>query len=120
MSALAVIFLVIRKMTYRLIPLLLASYVVSYIDRSNIAYAALQKLKAGDRTRFENELVDATISGNIHFYGPTSALVINGKILSDQGEIVYSGNEFKLTEAQLEIFTPLKAEQYLEPNQTLV
>ena len=34
--------LAIRKMTYRLIPLLLVCYVVSYIDRSNIAYAALQ------------------------------------------------------------------------------
>lgn len=63
------------------------------------------RLEAGERTRFENELVSVPVTGWIEFKGPTSDLGVNGRIDSNSGSIVYSGSEFKLNSAQMEILT---------------
>lgn len=60
-------------------------------------------LKAGRRTWYQNELVDAMVTGELTFTGPTDELAVNGRIRSEQGSIVYSGNEFQLKEANLDI-----------------
>lgn len=60
-------------------------------------------LIAGKRTQYENNLVSAAVSGNLTLTGPTQNLDVRGNITTDQGVIVYAGNEFKIQEAYLEI-----------------
>ncbi len=62
-------------------------------------------LVAGSRTWYQNELVDANITGDIHFTGPTTDLDVNGRIHTEQGSIVYSGSEFRIKDAMLELVT---------------
>ncbi len=62
-------------------------------------------LVAGSRTWYQNELVDANVTGNIHFVGNTNDMDVSGRINTQQGSIVYSGNEFRIKEATLELET---------------
>ncbi|MCG3203881.1 MAG: hypothetical protein KCHDKBKB_00558 [Elusimicrobia bacterium] len=77
-------------------------------------------LVAGARTWFQNELVDANIKGSIHFTGLPSDLDINGRIETEQGSIVYSGSEFKIKDATLELVTSSPTLNSLDQKQTLV
>jgi hypothetical protein len=60
---------------------------------------------AGRRTWYQNELVDANIHGNVQFKGPTQDLDVQGSIQTEQGALVYSGNEFQIRSAELDIET---------------
>lgn len=60
---------------------------------------------AGDKTQYENKLVNADIEGFIHLLGPSSDMDINGRIESEKGSIIYAGNEFKINQATLETIT---------------
>lgn len=74
-------------------------------------------LSALSRAWFQNELVNAALTGKIQFVGKVGALDINGRFDGEQGSIVYSGNEFSIKQATLEIetkedrFTPNKTEK---------
>jgi len=59
----------------------------------------------GTRTWYESELVDARIDGSLTLNGPTSDLSVNGVVDTNNGSIVYSGNEFKINQATLEVMT---------------
>lgn len=72
-----------------------------FIDRVNWDVT----LTAGRRTWYQNELVDAAVSGNVNIRGPHDDLDVTGKVHSEQGSIVYSGNEFVIKSADLEIDT---------------
>ena len=77
-------------------------------------------LSAGKRTRYENKLVDAKVDGSLHISGPTKDISVNGRIHASQGSIVYSGNEFKIVDANLEIFTQTPVIDKIEEKQTFV
>jgi len=77
-------------------------------------------LQAGKKTRYENDLVFASIEGSLLFQGPSSDLYINGRITSQQGSIVYAGNEFKINNAVLEIITETPKITKGEKSQTFV
>ena len=70
-----------------------------YSDRVNWDLSLI----AGRRTWYQNELVDAAVSGRINIHGPKDDIEVKGKIHSDQGSIVYSGNEFVIKDADVEI-----------------
>lgn len=77
-------------------------------------------LVAGARTWYENELVDANITGHLQFSGPTHDLDINGRIITEQGSIVYSGNEFRIKNAILEVETKTPALNDVDIKKTYV
>jgi hypothetical protein len=77
-------------------------------------------ISAGKRTWFQNEFVDAAVNGSLQFTGVTSNLLLNGRISATQGSIVYSGNEFTLKEADLDIETTDTTPYSLEGKQILV
>ncbi len=62
-------------------------------------------LVAGRRTWYQNELVDANVHGDLQFKGATHDLNVQGTIQTEQGAIVYSGNEFQIRSASLDIAT---------------
>lgn len=62
-------------------------------------------LDAGERTRYENKLVDAKVTGSLHIKGRSSELAVSGRIHTDQGSIIYAGNEFEVVDAALEVLT---------------
>lgn len=77
-------------------------------------------ISAGDRTWYQNELVEARVKGSIHLAGSSNDLIVNGRIQTDQGSIVYSGNEFTVNEAVLEVLTQPSAVALTDRNQTFV
>ncbi len=77
-------------------------------------------MSAGNRTWYENDLVNARISGDLHLTGPTHDLIVNGRILTEQGSIIYSGSEFTIKEALLEIVTEQSPLEVNEKSQTFV
>lgn len=77
-------------------------------------------ISAGKKTWYQNELVDAKIAGSLHLSGPTSDIFVNGRIISDKGSIVYSGNEFEIKEAILEVVTQTNPFDPNEKSQTYV
>jgi hypothetical protein len=58
---------------------------------------------AGKRTQYENNLVSAGVSGQLRLLGPSQNIDVHGTITTEQGVIVYAGNEFKIQDATLEI-----------------
>jgi len=76
--------------------------------------------KTGNRTIYENDLVYAFINGTMGIQGPASDLKINGRIISQQGSIIYAGNEFKINSAVLEIITEAPKMRPGDKSQTLV
>ncbi len=77
-------------------------------------------LVAGSRTWYQNELVDANVDGTLQFTGPSNEMDVNGKINTQQGSIVYSGSEFKIKNATLELETRNAALNDAEPARTVV
>ena len=58
---------------------------------------------AGENTWYENELANVLINGQIHLSGKGTSPVVNGRIESSQGTIVYLNREFNLQTAALDI-----------------
>lgn len=77
-------------------------------------------LVAGNRTWYQNQLVDANVSGAIQFTGPATDLAVDGRIQSTQGSIVYSGSEFRIKDATLELVTGAAPLSDVDNKQTLV
>jgi hypothetical protein len=60
---------------------------------------------AGDRTRYENELVDANLSGSLNLQGRLAEPIVNSELTSERGAFVYAGEEFEIRHAAFEVET---------------
>jgi hypothetical protein len=77
-------------------------------------------LNTGRRTWYQNELVDASVDGSLLLQGHPGNFAVNGQIVTEQGAIVYSGNEFKIRNATLEIINKPTGIESDDKNQTLI
>ena len=60
---------------------------------------------AGDKTRYQNELVDANLSGSLRFQGRLNEPTVNGTVTADRGAFVYAGEEFQINHAGFDVLT---------------